>query len=198
MKIKIWAWILTLLLFFSAMLLFVPEKNKAYASSEEKSVTLLFAGDVMAHKKQVDYHKFGKKYDFTGDYKYIKDIVSAADIAVANLETPLSGKAPYSGYPRFNAPDALADALLYAGFDVVATANNHIRDQKDAAMKRTASFLSKKGFTVIGTSAKGGPKYAVVEKNGIKLGFINFTISLNQGLPKASKPYVNCLRQNGI
>ncbi len=167
------------------------------AANEQKGVTLLFAGDVMAHKKQVDSHKFGASYDFTGDYKYIKDIVSAADIAVANLETPLSGKGPYKGYPRFNAPDALAEALFSAGFDIIATANNHIRDQKDAAMKRTASFLNRKGFTVTGTSPKGGPKYAAVEKNGIRLGFVNFTVSLNQGLPKASIPYVNCLWQNG-
>lgn len=165
---------------------------------EPQYVSLLFAGDVMAHAKQLRCHKFGSMYDFTRDYQYIKDIVCAADIALVNLETPLSGKKPYTGYPYFNAPDSLADALDDTGFDIVATANNHIRDQKDGAMKRTCAFLKSQGFEVIGTAGESGEsKYALVERSGIKIGFVNFAKSLNTGFPKASRPYVNCLKVDG-
>jgi poly-gamma-glutamate synthesis protein (capsule biosynthesis protein) len=160
-----------------------------------QTVSLLFAGDIMAHKKQVAYHKFGSSYDFTGDYEYIRDIVSAADIALVNLETPMTGKGPYEGYPHFNAPNSLADALLYAGFDIIAAANNHTRDQGNDGIIRTCAYLRSRGLGVIGTdSGNGGTKYALIEKNGIKVGFVNFTVSLNQGFPKSAIPYVNCLR----
>ncbi len=148
-----------------------------------QEVTMLFGGDVMAHEKQIAYHKFGSNYDFTMDYKYIKDIVSKADIALCNVESPLTGKGPYSGYPRFNMPDSIADALLYAGFDVIANANNHTRDQMDAGIARTAKFFNSKGFTVIGTATGEADdrKYDIIEKNGIKVGLVNFTNSVQGG-----------------
>jgi len=165
---------------------------------EPQYVSLLFGGDVMAHQKQIDSHKFGSSYDFKDDYKYISETISAADIALVNLETPVSGEGPYAGWPHFNAPDSIADALLYAGFDVIATANNHMRDQRDDAMRRTCSFLQSKGFEVIGTASdEDDVKYALIEKNGIKIGFVNFTKSLNCGYPDSAQPYVNCLRIDG-
>ena len=166
------------------------------AQTGEETLSLLFAGDVMAHNKQLRCHKFGPVYDFTGDYKYITGIVSRADISVVNLETVLSGKEPYSGLPPFNAPDSLADALKSAGFNVIGTANNHIRDRGNAAMKRMSELLRRKGFTVIGTrGALNETKYALVEKNGIKVGLVNFTASINLGIPASAEDYVNCLRR---
>ncbi|MDD5018271.1 MAG: CapA family protein [Eubacteriales bacterium] len=166
--------------------------------TQPQSVTLLFAGDVMAHQKQIDCHKFGSMYDFTDDYKYISGIISAADIAVANLETPMTGEPPYTGYPNFNAPDSLADALSLAGFDILAAANNHARDQLDEGIMQTNATLVAKGFTVIGTAAQdGGAKYALVEKNGINIGFVNFTALSNRGYKDTTEPILNCLQRGG-
>jgi poly-gamma-glutamate capsule biosynthesis protein CapA/YwtB (metallophosphatase superfamily) len=164
-----------------------------------RTVTLLFAGDIMAHEKQVARHKFGSNYDFTMDYKYIEDIISKADISVCNVESPLKGEGPYKGYPHFNMPDSITDALSYAEFDVIANANNHTRDQLDEAIGRTASFFNSKGFIVVGTATgeEGDKKYDIVEKNGIKVGFVNFTNSLNRGIGKDTDKYANVLRRDG-
>ncbi len=162
----------------------------------QQCVTLLFAGDIMAHQKQIDCHKFGSVYDFADDYKYICNIISAADIAIANLETPMTGEPPYTGFPHFNAPDSMADALKAAGFDVLAAANNHTRDQLDDGIRRTNAYLCSKGFTVIGTTAKdNGLKYALVEKNGIDIGFANFARSSNRGYPEETEAIFNCLKR---
>ncbi|MDP2891778.1 MAG: CapA family protein, partial [Bacillota bacterium] len=164
--------------------------SAARAAGEE--ATLLFAGDVMMHQTQLDNHRNGNAYDFKADYDYIRAIVSKADIALANFEMTMSGKTPYKGYPRFNAPDTITDALAYAGFDVMATANNHIRDTKDEGFFRTTQLLRDKGFTVIGTKADENQKtYAVIEKNGIKIGFGNFTSHVNAGLSEATKGLIN-------
>jgi poly-gamma-glutamate capsule biosynthesis protein CapA/YwtB (metallophosphatase superfamily) len=159
------------------------------------SAALLFAGDVITFGSQITNHKFGSSYDYTDDYKYIRDIVSAADIAAVNLETVLSGKPPYKGFPRFNTPDSIADALGWAGFDVIATANNHSLDQGSEAMKRSSSYLRGLGFTVIGTAhTENEPKYALVEAGGIKVGFVNFSNTTNRGYPGSAEPHLNCMK----
>jgi len=40
----------------------------------------------------------------------------------------LAGK-PYTGYPQFSSPNALAEALKAAGVDVLVNANNHAADR---------------------------------------------------------------------
>lgn len=164
-----------------------------------ENVTLLFAGDVITFGSQITNHKFGASYDYTDDYRYVRDIISSADIAAVNLETVLSGKPPYKGFPRFNTPDSIADALGWAGFDVIATANNHSLDQGSKSLKRSSSYLRGLGLTVIGTSAaEQEPKYALVEAGGIKVGFVNFSNTTNRGYPKSVEPYLNCMvRKDG-
>ena len=56
----------------------------------------------------------------------IAPVLRDADIAFANLETPLSDQARHSG--AFRTPTAFADGLRWAGVDVVSTANNHALD----------------------------------------------------------------------
>ena len=77
----------------------------------------------MQHKAQLQAarQKDGT-YDYTGCFTQVTPEIEAADIAVCNFETTLGG-APYSGYPQFCSPDAYAQAVRDAGFDVFLTAN---------------------------------------------------------------------------
>ena len=81
------------------------------------TITLLFAGDLMQHQTQIDAAKTSAGYDYSDCFKYLKDEISAADVAIGNLEVTLAGK-PYTGYPAFSAPDEFAYALKDAGFGV--------------------------------------------------------------------------------
>lgn len=179
-------------LVLSLLLCIAPVTVISAKSEGSQQVTMLFAGDIMTHNSQIGSHLFNGQYDFSPDYQYIKNIVSSADIAMANFEMTLPGKPPYYGYPRFCTPDAIADALYGAGFDIMATANNHIRDAGDAGFFRTTQLLRDKGFTVIGTQPESsGTKYAVIDRNGIKIGFINFTYGVNGGVSKRTASFVN-------
>jgi poly-gamma-glutamate capsule biosynthesis protein CapA/YwtB (metallophosphatase superfamily) len=143
-----------------------------------EEITISAVGDILIHMRHVrsQYNAETKEYDFTNNFKYVKDYISSADIAIANLETTLSGSdRGYSGYPRFNSPDAVADALKYAGFDVITTANNHIIDYGAGGMKRTGQVLRSKGFDVIGTKENRDDKgYIIKEVKGIKVGLTNY------------------------
>jgi poly-gamma-glutamate synthesis protein (capsule biosynthesis protein) len=57
---------------------------------------------------------------------------------IGNLETTLSGpETGYTGYPLFNAPDSLADAITKAGFNIISTTNNHSLDRGEKGVLKT-------------------------------------------------------------
>ena len=96
--------------------------------SSQERITLLFVGDLMQHRAQIDAARTSDgKYDYSPCFSLVKEEISRADIAIGNLEVTLGGK-PYQGYPTFSAPDEYLQAIKDAGFDVLLTANNHCLD----------------------------------------------------------------------
>lgn len=150
-------------------------------------MTLLVTGDVMYHNPQLDsaYDYSTGEYDFTNCYKYIKDIVSAADYAVANFETTLAGSEAgyaYSGYPTFNTPDTGLSALIGAGFDMMLFANNHCYDTQHTGVTRTQEVFDQMGVDYIGARKDlNGKTYRNVEVNGITVGMLNSTDDIAYG-----------------
>lgn len=102
---------------------------------------ILFAGDLMQHEEQLKNARGSDgTYSYSYYYKHIKKTVQEADIAVANLETPL-GKSGFGGYPAFCAPDSFLYAALDAGFDVMLLANNHCFDKGKKGVMHTLAVL---------------------------------------------------------
>jgi poly-gamma-glutamate capsule biosynthesis protein CapA/YwtB (metallophosphatase superfamily) len=57
-------------------------------------------------------------------------LINEGDYSSISFEAAMAGpETGYSGYPLFNSPDAMADTLKDAGFDLIVTANNHIMDR---------------------------------------------------------------------
>lgn len=126
-----------------------------------------------------------KRYDFSPWFEKVKPIFGAGDWVVGNLETTLSGAdLKYSGYPRFNAPKEVAEALRGAGVGLVSTANNHSMDRGFVGIQRTLRNLRSAGVIPIGTSesAEDAKRLIIVERNGIRMGFLAYTYGTN-GLP---------------
>ena len=59
-------------------------------------VSLLFAGDAMQHKAQIQSAKQGETYDYSPCFADITHEIASADYAVVNLESPIGGQ-PYTG-----------------------------------------------------------------------------------------------------
>jgi len=152
-----------------------------------KEGTLLALGDIMVHMPQLPgyYDKAKDAYDFTPWFEQIEPILRQGDWVVGNLETPIAGKdLKYSGYPRFNAPDELADAIRGAGVQIVSTANNHSLDRGVPGVSRTLATVRKAGLVPVGTSASAADRKRLVleERNGISMGFLAYTYGTN-GIP---------------
>ncbi len=165
-----------------------PEEVEIEAEPEPlRKISIAAVGDIMAHMPQINsaYRKEKNIYDFRDHFSEVKPIFHASDLVIGNLETTLAGKdRGYSGYPMFNAPDELADALAWAGFDVLSTANNHSLDRGEKGLLRTLEVLVERGITPVGThsslEARNSP--VIVERNGITIGLLAYTYGTN-GIP---------------
>lgn len=142
-------------------------------------------GDVMAHGNQLIAARNNPEgvYNFNSVFDDIKPIIEEADLALANLETTLAGESrEYSGYPIFNAPDELADALKYAGFDTIITANNHSLDTRAEGLRRTAEVIEEKDMDAVGTfssTPEPDERFLIKDVEGIKVAIIGYTEHLN-------------------
>jgi poly-gamma-glutamate synthesis protein (capsule biosynthesis protein) len=151
--------------------------------SDNNAITLIFAGDVMQHSTQFN-GALGADgvYDFEPCFKFIKDEILSADLAVANLEVPLAGK-PYSGYPAFSAPDEIATELKKTGFDVLVTANNHSCDRGGKGVERTINVLDRAGIKHTGmfrNKEERAEKYPlIITVKNFKIAILNCTYSTN-------------------
>ena len=112
--------------------LYSPELNRVLVSgntSEEESgeVTLIFVGDIMLSRFIGTLS--ARKNDWTFPFRRIADTTRPADIAVGNLEGPISARGERAGSEYlFRADPRAVEGLRYAGFDVLSVANNHIWD----------------------------------------------------------------------
>ena len=101
--------------------------------------------------------------------------LAAADVTVGNLESTLSKSgAPTQGGDSFGAdPDMLA-GLRLAGFDVLSVANNHLGDYGERAIGETVAELRDGGFRAVGggTNLARARQPAIVERKGVRIGFI--------------------------
>lgn len=142
---------------------------------EYPTVTLLATGDVLMHQPILNAaQQPDGTYEFGYSYRYVEDYVKYVDWATFNMEGTLAGE-PYSGYPIFSAPDALATTLHNVGFDMAYAANNHAMDREIEGLKRTVKVLNDNDIEVVGTRRKEGPGYIIKDLNGMKIGFVNYT-----------------------
>ncbi len=164
--------------------------------AQAQSVKLIFAGDLMGHMPQHNaaLQKDGT-YDYSPCFRYVKDYVQSADLAILNLEVPLDGK-PYSGYPQFSAPDALAEDARNAGFDIMTTANNHCMDRGKHGLQRTLQALDRMGIPHLGTYVDRAQHDAehplMVDVKGLRLALLTYTYGTN-GIPAVEPNVVNLI-----
>ena len=81
---------------------------KVFRMPPPQRVRLFFGGDVMQHLPQVEAARRGDGFDYTPVFAALAPRMRAADLAVVNLETTLTARDRYPGYPMFRSPVALA------------------------------------------------------------------------------------------
>lgn len=156
------------------------------------TATLAVCGDIMSHSPQTNdaYDAATDTYSYLPCFQYVQPWIESADYAVANFETTLNGP-PYSGYPQFCAPDALAYDIQAIGFDLVTTANNHSMDKGFNGVVRTLDTLDQAGLAHVGSyrtqeEFQENNGVVVADVGGISVAFLGYTYGTN-GIPIAEE-----------
>lgn len=178
-----------------------------------KTIEIVATGDFLIHKEilETQYNEQSDTYDFKNTIQYVKDYLNNADLTIVNMEGTLSGldNYGYSGYPSFNAPDELADAMKWVGVDVVNNMNNHSLDRDVRGFNRTRSVLKERSFDIIGTrESTNDNRYLIKDVNGIKVGIISYSYSMTAeggtrglngtSIPEELYPLMNTFREDTL
>ncbi len=115
----------------------------------------------------------------------VKAQIAGADLALCHIETPLSADDKnISGYPVFNTPHELADAVAWAGYDGCSTASNHTVDKGVAGVRTTLGALDAHHLAHAG-SARSGSEARRIETHrvaGAVVAHLSYTYGTN-GIP---------------
>jgi hypothetical protein len=171
-----------------------------------RTISILGVGDVMSHDQNIKsaYDSKTGEYSYKEVFKYVKPVIESVDFAIANLETVTAGEEAkgYTGYPSFNTPASILDALKYAGFDMIVTANNHSIDRGKTGIIKTIDELDKRDMLHTGTYKSPESRVTYTEVNGFKIAIMAYTYGCNGNLPRLSKEeqkyMVNILSENRI
>ncbi|MBK8883505.1 MAG: CapA family protein [Bacteroidales bacterium] len=190
-----------ILLIIFLLVSFTSSGGQTLTPASEK-LSFLFIGDIMGHDEQIWSAENRETHLFEYDdvFKFIKPVISEADIAIANFEVTLGGP-PYMGYPQFSSPPALAAACKNAGIDYMVTANNHAADRGRKGIEGTINRLDSLAIPHTGTflnAASRDSLYPLMfKKNGVSIALLNYTYGTN-GINVPEPVIVNILDKSVI
>jgi poly-gamma-glutamate synthesis protein (capsule biosynthesis protein) len=143
---------------------------------------LVFGGDIMLSRYVGQLAR--ERHDPALPLRELAPVLASADIAFANLESPFSDRGRiYESRMVFKAEPEMISALELAGIDVVSTANNHARDCGRHGVEFTLAWLAEHGIAAAGSgeTAEAAHRGIVLERNGVKFGFLAYTYDQSNG-----------------
>lgn len=169
----------------------VSSENSTLITSEtedteptEFDISLMAVGDNLIHMGVVHT---GKQSDGTRNYNFLFNGISGfleqADIKIINQETIFAGnERGFSGYPRFNSPTEIGDAIASCGFNVVLQASNHSADKGVDGLIHCAQYWTQHPEVLmvgIHESAESAQDIPLLTLEGITFAVLNYTYSAN-------------------
>lgn len=144
---------------------------------KSKEITIRLAGDIMLDRG-VEY---SVNKNFNGDFRQLFTNLTSykeADIFFANIEGPVSNKGKdLQNLYSFRMPPKVLPMLTDVGLDIVSFANNHVGDWGKDAFLDSLNEFKNAGllYTGAGVSTEEATKPTIIEKKGVKIGFLGFS-----------------------
>lgn len=155
-------------------------------AGQTDSVLLALVGDVMLAG---NVGKMLERNGYDYPYKYVGSYLQQADIAIGNLENPISERGePADKQFVFRASPRVLPELSRSGFDIFSLANNHTLDYGWEALADTRHHLSQGGLHHIGSGVNTEEAYTpvMIEKNGVRVASLAFSRVVPDGSWKAT------------
>jgi poly-gamma-glutamate capsule biosynthesis protein CapA/YwtB (metallophosphatase superfamily) len=133
----------------------------------------------------------GRRYNFAPMLAKIRPYIREADLAVCQVVTPMSGP-PFTGYPVFNTPPALAVAIARTGWEACSTAGTHTLDHGQLGVAGTIRALNRAHVAHTGpfTSAAAQRRPLILTIKGVRVAFSGYT-AITNGIPSPHPWSVN-------
>lgn len=152
---------------------FPSERPSAAPPSPPGTITLLLAGDLMLGRGVAPI----ASRDADGVFRDVRHVVRGADVAMANLESPLTRRPHTAANPHaLEADPSLADLVAAAGFDVLSLANNHAGDAGRESIIDTVFAVEDAGMEGVGVGSDEADALMPVflERHGVRIGVLAF------------------------
>ena len=158
-------------------------KGKNSVTEEETSARIMANGDLLYHDIiYISAKKSDGTYDFHENFEYVKPWLKQADLVIGDFEGTVNKDHYLAGYPLFNAPGEVMDAIKDAGYQVLDLAHNHILDSQIEGVVSTADAIEKAGMTPIGVythEPRDKAPIVIKEVNGIKVALLAYSYGFN-------------------
>ena len=166
----------------------LPAGETAEVDPAPGPVRLVFVGDVMLGRNVASV----VAADPASVFERLRPAVVAADLAFANLESPLTVRPHLTGDHALEADPAAAALLAGAGFDVVGLANNHATDAGPDTVLDSIAALGAAGLAWVGAGADAAAAVAplVVDVEEVRIGVLAFDMA-GGGVATATTPGVS-------
>ena len=158
-------------------------KEKNTATEQETSARIMANGDLLYHDIiYISAKKADGTYDFHENFEYVKPWLKQADLVIGDFEGTVNKDHYLAGYPLFNAPGEVMDAIKDAGYQVLDLAHNHILDSQIEGVVSTADAIEKAGMTPVGVythESRDKAPLVIKEVNGIKVAILAYSYGFN-------------------
>ena len=158
-------------------------KEKTTVTEQETSARIMANGDLLYHDIiYISAKKSDGTYDFHENFEYVKPWLKQADLVIGDFEGTVNKDHYLAGYPLFNAPGEVMDAIKDAGYQVLDLAHNHILDSQIEGVVSTADAIEKAGMTPIGVythEPRDKAPIVIKEVNGIKVALLAYSYGFN-------------------
>ena len=158
-------------------------KGKNSVTEEETSARIMANGDLLYHDIiYISAKKADGTYDFHENFEYVKPWLKQADLVLGDFEGTVNKDHYLAGYPLFNAPGEVMDAIKDAGYQVLDLAHNHILDSQIEGVVSTADAIEKAGMTPVGVythEPRDKAPIVIKEVNGIKVAILAYSYGFN-------------------
>lgn len=133
---------------------------------------IVIVGDLVPTENNCDFFSNGLINDLVDNE--IKNLLSTADLVLANLETPLTDeKNPIKKCgPCLSAPESTIRGIKELGIDFFTLANNHIMDQGEKGLAKTIDILDNENiaYAGVGPNLKEMKAFSIMNIQGLNIG----------------------------
>ena len=153
----------------------------------EYDISLMAIGDNLLHMGIV---RTGQQPDGSYNYDFlfegINRFLEKSDIKMINQETIFGGnELGFHGFPKFNSPVEVSDAIAKAGFNVVMQATNHTADQGIKGMQNCLDVWKTKPEVLVSglhepyNDENAQSRIPILEIEGRTFAILNYTYGPN-------------------